>query len=284
MTDPSPSSTATAPEPFLQAWAESLAQVLGQITGLPQPSAVLSEAPTEIPAAAAQDFWVICACSGGLRGEMSLRLPPPTAIRFAQTLMGETAAPDAEPAAEASAEQRDAAIELLRQVAGLVASQLKPRWGEVQLRLEAAAGPPSWAASTTAWLRSGADPAAASLVETHLSAALAAALRAEKTETATKPDATAASAPAISSKFDDGVKLDLLMDVELGLTLRFGNRSMTLGEVLDLNPGAVIDLDRQVQDPVDVLLDGRIVARGEVVVVDGNYGLRVTEVGPARVA
>jgi flagellar motor switch protein FliN/FliY len=42
----------------------------------------------------------------------------------------------------------------------------------------------------------------------------------------------------------------------------------------------VVDLDRQVKDPIDVLLDGRLVARGEVVVLNGNYGVRVTEVAP----
>ncbi len=65
------------------------------------------------------------------------------------------------------------------------------------------------------------------------------------------------------------------------MTLRFGSRRLLLREVLDLNPGAVVELDRQVADPVDVLLDGRLVARGEVVVLDGNYGVRVTEVAPA---
>ncbi|HZQ96258.1 MAG TPA: flagellar motor switch protein FliN [Candidatus Sulfotelmatobacter sp.] len=72
--------------------------------------------------------------------------------------------------------------------------------------------------------------------------------------------------------------LDLLLDVELGVTLRFGERRMLLREVLELNAGAVIELDRLVQEPVDLLLDGRVIARGEVVVVDGNYGLRVTEI------
>jgi flagellar motor switch protein FliN/FliY len=69
-----------------------------------------------------------------------------------------------------------------------------------------------------------------------------------------------------------------LMDVGLTVTLRFGGRRMLLGEVLELNSGSVVELDRQVHDPADLLLEGRVIARGEVVVVDGNYGLRVTEV------
>jgi flagellar motor switch protein FliN/FliY len=71
------------------------------------------------------------------------------------------------------------------------------------------------------------------------------------------------------------------MDVELAVTLRFGSRRLLLREVLDLIPGSVVDLDRQVEEPVDILLDGRLIARGEVVVLDGNYGVRVTEVAPA---
>jgi flagellar motor switch protein FliN/FliY len=70
------------------------------------------------------------------------------------------------------------------------------------------------------------------------------------------------------------------MDVQLAMTMRFGSRRMLLREILDLNPGSVIELDRRVQEPVDLLLDGRLVARGEVVVIDGNYGLRVTDVSP----
>jgi flagellar motor switch protein FliN len=72
--------------------------------------------------------------------------------------------------------------------------------------------------------------------------------------------------------------LDLLLDVELAVTLRFGARSMLLREILELGTGAVVELDRRVEEPADLLLDGRLIARGEVVVVDGNYGLRVLEV------
>jgi flagellar motor switch protein FliN/FliY len=77
----------------------------------------------------------------------------------------------------------------------------------------------------------------------------------------------------------------MLMDVQLTMTMRFGSRQMLLRDVLDLNPGAVVELDRRVQEPVDLLLDGKLVARGEVVVIDGSYGLRITDVtalGPPR--
>ena len=70
----------------------------------------------------------------------------------------------------------------------------------------------------------------------------------------------------------------LLMDVELKVSLRFGQRQMPLREVLELTSGSVIELDRQVDEPVELLLDGKVIARGRAVIVDGNYGLRVTEI------
>ena len=68
------------------------------------------------------------------------------------------------------------------------------------------------------------------------------------------------------------------MDAELDVTLRFGKKSMLLREIMELDAGAVVELDRRVQEPVDLLLAGRLIARGEVVVVNGNYGLRVLEI------
>lgn len=72
--------------------------------------------------------------------------------------------------------------------------------------------------------------------------------------------------------------LKLVMDVELNVSLRFGQRQLPLREVLDLASGSVIELDRMADEPVELYLDGRLIARGEAVVVDGNYGLRVTEI------
>jgi len=74
------------------------------------------------------------------------------------------------------------------------------------------------------------------------------------------------------------LNLQLVMDVELNVTLRFGQRQLALREVLELTSGSVIELDRHVEEPVELLLDGKVIARGEAVVIDGNYGLRVTEV------
>ncbi|MGO8775406.1 MAG: FliM/FliN family flagellar motor switch protein [Terracidiphilus sp.] len=94
-------------------------------------------------------------------------------------------------------------------------------------------------------------------------------------------DARAASAPLTPLPgLTPG--LELLLDVELEASLRFGAREMPLGEILDLGPGDVVELDRHVADPVDLIVGDKIVARGEVVLVNGNFGLRVTEVAAPK--
>jgi flagellar motor switch protein FliN len=76
--------------------------------------------------------------------------------------------------------------------------------------------------------------------------------------------------------------VELLLDVELEAAIRFGCREMSLGEVLELGPGDVVELDRHVADPVDLVVGDKIVARGDVVLVNGSFGLRVTEVAAPR--
>lgn len=76
----------------------------------------------------------------------------------------------------------------------------------------------------------------------------------------------------------DANGLGRLLDIELEANIRFGSREMSLAELLEVGPGAVIPLDRQVTDPVDLVIGDRVVARGEVVLVQGKFGLRVIEV------
>jgi flagellar motor switch protein FliN/FliY len=72
--------------------------------------------------------------------------------------------------------------------------------------------------------------------------------------------------------------LGLLYDLELDATMQFGSRQLALKEVLQLGAGDLIELDRHVSEPVDLVIGSRVVARGEVVVVSGNFALRITEV------
>ncbi len=86
----------------------------------------------------------------------------------------------------------------------------------------------------------------------------------------------AATAPA--SPVDQSARMHMLRDVELVLTAEIGRTRLPMRQVLDLVPGTVLELDRGAGAPADVLVNGRLVARGEVVVVDEEYGIRVTEI------
>ena len=72
--------------------------------------------------------------------------------------------------------------------------------------------------------------------------------------------------------------LSLLLDAELEATIRFGNRQLPLREILGFVPGDVVELEQHVNEPAQLIVAGRAIAKGEVVVVDGNFGLRITEV------
>ena len=92
----------------------------------------------------------------------------------------------------------------------------------------------------------------------------------------------AAGEPEKSATAMTQANLDLLLDVEVEANLRFGQREMLLREILALHPGSVVELDRQVKEPAELLIAGRVIARGDVVIVDGSYGLRVTDIAQPR--
>jgi len=72
--------------------------------------------------------------------------------------------------------------------------------------------------------------------------------------------------------------LDILMDVPVTLSLEVGRATMSVGELLKLGQGAVVELDRAVGEPLDVMVNGALVARGEIVLVNDKFGIRLTSV------
>lgn len=104
-------------------------------------------------------------------------------------------------------------------------------------------------------------------------------------ENSTTENSTANKGPLLDARNLSGGTEDLhsrqferVVDVPLSVTLRFGQRAMRLRDVLELNTGSLVELDREVEEPVDLVLGDRVIARGEVVIVDGNYGMRVQEI------
>lgn len=86
-------------------------------------------------------------------------------------------------------------------------------------------------------------------------------------------------APAAPIDVDSiGERLGRINDVEMALTVEVGRTRMSVREVLSLTPGAVVELDRSVGAPADVLLNGRLIAQGEIVVVDQDFAVRITRI------
>jgi flagellar motor switch protein FliN/FliY len=194
---------------------------------------------------------------------------------------------------QVSSEHKEALDELLRQITGLAATALAATaGGEVKFQLAASVAP-TWKSDAIVCLRTRDEAGNSIAIEIQISPALSAALApaakaanptpAPLSAPATPPVPPPAStppsaAPAQTVSSQDPSNYNRLMDVGLEVKLRFGTRQMALREVLALSAGIVIELDNALHSPVDLLLDGRLVAQGEVVVVDGKYGLRVTEV------
>ena len=74
------------------------------------------------------------------------------------------------------------------------------------------------------------------------------------------------------------VDLNVILDVDVTLELEVGRTSLSVRELLQLNQGSVVELDRLAGEPLDVLVNGTLVAHGDVVVVNNNYGIRLTDV------
>jgi len=72
--------------------------------------------------------------------------------------------------------------------------------------------------------------------------------------------------------------MDVLLDVHLPVSISFGQAQLRLKDVLKLTSGSVVELNRQPEEPVDVIVNDSVIARGEVVVIDGNYAVRIQEI------
>jgi len=84
-------------------------------------------------------------------------------------------------------------------------------------------------------------------------------------------------------KLRDAANIEVLMHVPLSVTAELGTCKMSVAEVLKLGTGSIIELDRLAGGPIDLLVNNKLIARGEVVAVDENFGVRITELihGPA---
>ncbi len=81
---------------------------------------------------------------------------------------------------------------------------------------------------------------------------------------------------------DEMNNISLIMDVKLPVRVRIGQKKMLLKDVLNMDIGSVVELNQLANDPLDILVDNHVIAQGEVVIVDGNFGVQITSIGTKR--
>jgi len=255
---------------FIKTWAESFSTILTQVAGAAFRLEPLPAAPADRPGPDPHDLRLLVVSGGAVRGEMTFNFTASDVVGLGQLGLGEPQ----NPSAEYKSEWRDTVLDLFGEAGGATAGTLTDTLGKVQMQIQPCENV-SWSPALTGWLGSASGAPYNFSLEWQLSPALLASLR----STAGNDSPPAPSSDAAEPETGPPPKLELLLDVELEAVLRFGQRSLLLREVLELDAGSVVDLDRKVSDTAELLIDGRVVARGEVVVVDGNYGLRILELG-----
>lgn len=268
---------------FVEHFAAAASAVLSQIAG-----SRLQAKPVPLRDAVEAATLVRVEISGELEGVCELALAAPMAARFASLLTGE--APG-----EIGDDAREAAAELMQQICGNAADRLRAAFGSLELKARAAEREAHNGATSAPGQRQllcidrGEDSSREDSLQFELNLLrLAARPRvaqnsapasaAPATDPASAQAREKADAPIPAAPPSGNRNLDLLLDFELGVTLRFGTRHMLLKEILELCSGSVVELDRRVEEPVDLLIDGRVIAQGEVVIIEGNYGLRILQV------
>lgn len=243
---------------FAAAFAESLAQSLAAETGSPWPLGVMTSPDT--PSSKGMPIHFRLAVDGSISGECFIEFFEPQVSDLISKVTKQ-------PVAELGDEHFEAFAKVISSATTGLAASLSTKYGTLSFRVERVAG--------LAFGGMFVVPLAASEDESSVQVMLyfGAQLLDALSGTQNKKQTGDAEELAVSS-----ANLKLVMDVELNVSLRFGQRQLPLREVLELTHGSIIELDRMVDEPVELFLDGKLIARGEAVVVDGNYGLRVTEI------
>src|SRR6266852_2406682 len=258
-------------------WSQTMASIMGQLAG--------KEAGVEIAGpgedSSSDRLWVTFTLGEALLGEHAFAVSRADALHLGQLFMGEIP----NPTAEFTPDHSDSLSELFRQFSGTVAVQMmtEPRitiasYIDAGLlnsltKINSLSTPEQVSAPPV----SAEQPAVAEATPAPVEAS--AAVR----QDAPVPPPVAAQPQTLTRAPINDKNLDLLLDVPIEVSIRFGTRQMLLKDVLDLSSGAMVELDRRVSDPIELVLGGRVIARGEAVIVDGNYGIRISEVlSPAQ--
>lgn len=262
---------------FVEVWKAAFVKVLTSL-GATNWTAAEADGTALQPQGETQEGILSVKFSGGgcLKGEMLWTCEKTAAVQCAQLLMSE--AVNAE--AEFTATHTDGYLEFLRQVAGEAALAWKKEHGQpAEIVYQPETGS-KFETHSSATFSLASDKCKELKFRVDMDANLAESLAAKAEAEEIAPEPAEGGADAVGGAGLSGLpsNLDLILDVQLDATIRFGEREMLLQDVFGLMPGSVVELNQLVSEPAELLVAGRLVAKGEVVVVEGNFGLRVTEV------
>ena len=273
----------TAPWPaFLAVWLDSIRSVMEQISGIqfPPADALVAQTPVSLAVSPA-DFCFSIGFENSLAGQVSLQVEKSSALLMAGMLMGKRI--DA-PAGEMTADHHDAIAELIRIFCGTVSINLKSLQGEeIPVRLLDIARP-AWKPASSGLLDLSAKSG------THLTVRIIADEMLSKTvqeaaifrRTASAKGVVAQKQPTKEASVQRATQnalpsLGALRDLRLNARLSFGNQTMPLSDVMGCVPGSVIENNRQTEMPVELWVEGVLAGRGDIVTVDGSYGVCIRE-------
>jgi len=104
----------------------------------------------------------------------------------------------------------------------------------------------------------------------------------EDFESVSTPSSSSCEDSDVTLSQDEMNNIALIMDVKLPVRVRIGKKRMLLKDVLNMDIGSVIELNQLANDPLEILVDNHVIARGEVVIVDGNFGVQITTIGTKK--
>jgi len=284
------------------AFAESMASVFSMLTGREfqmksEPGALL-ETPAIAAIHTATGILVKANYQKGLNGTLFFTLPLKEGTMLVDLMLGGEGAP----AEELVGDSKDALAETFNQVMGSANQTLSDLAGETFAiaNVEILAMAPDAAAYAEQLGQGGFQDITLPTTQDSLSTTVhllfpdlllqqlkrklglveapAAAPEPSPASVAATVSAPVRQAPVASGPPPDSGNLDLLLDIQLPVVVRMGQTEMQMGELLKLTPGAILELNRSADAPVELLVNGKLIAKGEVVVVEGNFAFRITEI------
>ncbi|MDD2790102.1 MAG: flagellar motor switch protein FliY [Sulfurimonas sp.] len=228
--------------------------------------------------------------SGAIAADAMVALPPNLAASLSDMMMGE----EATEREDVSDDDLDATKEIVSNIFGAISNSLS---GQKELPVL------SFAVENIEFLNSESEVSLESfakmnvyrfklgsinsllmfIIDENLNAALSGSTK-NKTKESTQENAAMDNIinPNIRLSSEEMNNISLIMDVKLPVRVRIGKKRMLLKDVLNMDIGSVIELNQLANDPLEILVDNNVIAEGEVVIVDGNFGVQITSIGTKR--